>query len=187
MDRRSFLPLPHHVLRIHHLRHLAFHWDRPRVFILWYFPVQLRRYNNVNSSPRPGLYCVAFAVHARIRGTNKGGGTNIAIYPLSVLFTLCTVFCAVDTAQTLFTVSCGWIFLGVVYPSHLGALFFFQLRYQGAQDLQAGLTSYNMNIANTAMYCAITFIAQGILVCLYSHEGFFFFLMTCERRSIDAG
>jgi len=88
-----------------------------------------------------GLYCVAFAVHARIRSKKKGGGTNIAIYPLSVLFTLCTVFCAVDTAQTLFT-----------------------LRYQGAQDLQAGLTSYNMNIANTAMYCAITFIAQGILI-----------------------
>jgi len=88
-----------------------------------------------------GLYCVAFAVHARIRSKKKGGGVNIAIYPLSILFTLCTIYCAIDTAQTLFT-----------------------LRYQGSQDLQAGLTSYNMNIANTAMYCAITFIAQGILI-----------------------
>jgi hypothetical protein len=59
-------------------------------------------------TPPQGLYCVAFAVHARIRGTNKGGGTNIAIYPLSVLFTLCTIFCAIDTAQTLFTVSIIW-------------------------------------------------------------------------------
>lgn len=88
-----------------------------------------------------GLYCVAFAVHARIRSKNKGGGINLAIYPLSVLFTLCTIYCAIDTAQTLFT-----------------------LRFQGSQDPQAGLTSYNMNIANTAMYCAITFIAQGILI-----------------------
>jgi len=80
-------------------------------------------------------------VHARIRSTHKGGGVNIAIYPLSVLFTLCTIYCAVDTAQTLFT-----------------------LRYQGSSDVEAGLTSYNMNIANTAMYCAITFIAQGILI-----------------------
>ena len=53
----------------------------------------------------PGLYCVAFAVHAHIRSTNKGGGTNIAIYPLSLLFTLCTIFCAIDTAQALFIVS----------------------------------------------------------------------------------
>lgn len=52
-----------------------------------------------------GLYCVAFAVHARIRSKNKGGGTNIAIYPLSLLFILCTVFCAIDIAQSLFTVS----------------------------------------------------------------------------------
>jgi len=88
-----------------------------------------------------GLYCVAFAVHARIRSHKKGGGVNIIIYPLSVLFTLCTIFCAIDTAQTLFT-----------------------LRFQGTGDLQTGLTSYNMNIANTAMYCAITFIAQGILI-----------------------
>jgi hypothetical protein len=88
-----------------------------------------------------GLYCVAFAVHARIRSKNKGGGTNIAIYPLSVLFVLCTIFCAIDTAQTLFT-----------------------LRYESTQDPQVGLASYNMNIANTAMYCAITFIAQGILI-----------------------
>jgi len=88
-----------------------------------------------------GLYCVAFAVHARIRSKHKGGGINIAIYPLSVLFTLCTIYCAIDTAQTLFT-----------------------LRFQGSSDPQAGLTSYNMNIANTAMYCAITFIAQGILI-----------------------
>jgi len=71
----------------------------------------------------------------------KSGAINIAIYPLSVLFTLCTIYCAIDTAQTLFT-----------------------LRYQGTQDPDAGLTSYNMNIANTAMYCAITFTAQGILI-----------------------
>jgi hypothetical protein len=88
-----------------------------------------------------GLYCIAFGVHARIRSHQKGGGLNIMIYPLSVLFTLCTIFCAIDTAQTLFT-----------------------LRYQGTLDPQTGLTSYNMNIANTAMYCAITFIAQGILI-----------------------
>lgn len=88
-----------------------------------------------------GLYCVAFAVHARIRSKKKGGGINIAIYPLSILFTLCTIYCAIDTAQTLFT-----------------------LRFQGTQDPDAGLTSYNMNIANTAMYCAITFIAQGVLI-----------------------
>jgi len=88
-----------------------------------------------------GLYCVAFAVHARIRSKHTSGGINIAIYPLSVLFTLCSIYCAVDTAQTLFT-----------------------LRFQGSNDAEAGLTSYNMNIANTAMYCAITFIAQGILI-----------------------
>jgi hypothetical protein len=88
-----------------------------------------------------GLYCVAFAVHARIRSKKKGGGTNIAIYPLSVLFVLCTVFCAIDTAQTLFI-----------------------LRYEGDGDPQVGLASYGMNLANTAMYCSITFIAQGILI-----------------------
>jgi hypothetical protein len=88
-----------------------------------------------------GLYCVAFAVHARIRSTHKGGGTNIVIYPLSILFTLCTIFCAIDTAQTLII-----------------------LRYEGTQDPQVGLASYNLNIANTAMYCAITFLAQGILI-----------------------
>ncbi|KAF8815601.1 hypothetical protein BYT27DRAFT_7192684 [Phlegmacium glaucopus] len=88
-----------------------------------------------------GLYCVAFAVYARIRGTKKGGGTNILIYPLSLLFGLCTIFCAVDTAQTLFI-----------------------LRYEGTQDPSVGLSSYNMNIFNTSMYCAITFIAQGTLI-----------------------
>ena len=49
--------------------------------------------------------CVASAVHARIRSKKKGGGKNIAIYPLSLLFFLCTIFCAIDTAQTLFIVS----------------------------------------------------------------------------------
>jgi len=88
-----------------------------------------------------GLYCVAFAVHARIRSKNKSGGTNIAIYPLSLLFILCTIFCAIDTAQTLFI-----------------------LRFESTLDAQVGLASYNMNIANTTMYCAITFIAQGILI-----------------------
>ena len=50
------------------------------------------------------------------------------------------------------------------YPfQHMGSFFFLQLRYQSSQDAEAGLTSYNMNIANTVMYCAITFIAQGNL------------------------
>jgi len=88
-----------------------------------------------------GLYCVAFAVHARIRSKKKGGGTNALIYPLSLLFSLCTIFCAIDTAQTLFI-----------------------LRYESTLDPGVGLTSYNMNIANTAMYCAITFLAQGTLI-----------------------
>ena len=47
----------------------------------------------------------------------------------------------------------------------------FQLRYESQPDPQIGLSSYNMNIANTAMYCAITFIAQGILVCPCTVEG----------------
>lgn len=122
-------------------------------------------YNQLTHFLRPGLYCVAYAVHARIRSKKKGGGVNLAIYPLTLLFTLCTVYCAIDTAQTLFIVSKDFIFIVLIH-SNIWALFFFsQLRYQGSQDLSAGVTSYNMNIANTAMYCAITFIAQGILVC----------------------
>jgi len=84
---------------------------------------------------------VAFAVHARVRGTKKRGGTNPIVYPFSLLFILCTIFCAIDTAQTLFI-----------------------LRYEGTNDPQIGLASYNLNIANTSMYCAITLIAQGILI-----------------------
>jgi hypothetical protein len=66
------------------------------------------------------------------------------------------------------TVHCEYGFFNhYSYPfQYLGPLFLSpKLRFEGSQDLQAGLTSYNMNIANTAMYCAITFIAQGILVC----------------------
>jgi len=89
-----------------------------------------------------GLYCIAFAVHAHIRSKKKDSGINVAIYPLSILFTLCTIYCAIDTAQTVFT-----------------------LRYQQSYaSLQTGHTSYYMNIANTAMYCVITFISQGILI-----------------------
>jgi hypothetical protein len=77
----------------------------------------------------------------RIRSKNKDGTTNIAIYPLCVLFSLCTLFCAIDTAQTLFI-----------------------LRFESSQVAQVGLTSYNMNIANTAFYCVITFLAQGVLI-----------------------
>jgi len=110
---------------------------------------------------RLGLYCVAFAVYARIRGKKKGGGTNIVIYPLSLLFILCTIFCAVDTAQALFIVS------GVIFGPRINPLSFeaSQLRFEGTHDPQVGLSSYNMNILNTSMYCSITFIAQGILVC----------------------
>jgi hypothetical protein len=88
-----------------------------------------------------GLYCVAFAIYVRIRGKKKGGSTKLVIYSLSLLFGLCTIFCAVDTAQTLYI-----------------------LRYEGTNDPSVGLTSYNMNIFNTSLYCSITFIAQAILI-----------------------
>ena len=80
-----------------------------------HFEKELYPYSHISSVP--GLYCVAFAVHARIRSKHKGGGINIAIYPLSVLFTLCTIYCAIDTAQTLFTVSIwSYFFLYCLFP-----------------------------------------------------------------------
>ena len=104
----------------------------------------------------------------RIRSTNnlKGGGTNVAIYPLCVLFVLCTLFCALDTAQTLFIV-CYRSF-GFYHRSDHDT---FQLRYESSLIPGVGVTSYNMNITNTVIYCLITFIAQGVLVCAYRLEG----------------
>lgn len=110
-----------------------------------------------------GLYCVTFAVHARIRSKNQGGGTNIAIYPLSFLFVLCTTYCIIDIAQTLYSVSIEiLIFLAQSVSLIIKTLF--QFHFDSGSDPQIGLASYNMNIANTALYCAITFLAQGILV-----------------------
>jgi len=72
---------------------------------------------------------------AGIRGKEKDGGTNITIYPLSLLFILCTVSCVI-----------------------------FQVRFETSQDPHDGRVAYNINIVNTAMYCAITFIAQSVLI-----------------------
>ena len=87
------------------------------------YPIPKKNYYNPYTLFRPGLYCIA--VHTHIRSKKKDGGINIAIYPLSILFMLCTIYCAIDTAQTVFTVSMVlFLFFSPIHFNTLGAYFF---------------------------------------------------------------
>jgi hypothetical protein len=46
-----------------------------------------------------GLYCIIFILYFRVHTSKKCKDKNILIYPISLLFVLCTVFFAIDFTQ----------------------------------------------------------------------------------------
>ena len=61
-----------------------------------------------------GLYCIIFVLYIRIHRSKKSEDRNILIYPISLLFVLCTVYFALDVTQEYMTVVSKIIIL--TYP-----------------------------------------------------------------------
>ena len=51
-----------------------------------------------------GLYCIIFVLYCRVHASKKCDDKNILIYPITLLFVLCTVFFALDFTQEYMTV-----------------------------------------------------------------------------------
>ena len=51
-----------------------------------------------------GLYCIIFVLYFRVHASKKCDDKNILIYPITMLFLLCTAFFAIDFAQEYLTV-----------------------------------------------------------------------------------
>ncbi|KAF8808532.1 hypothetical protein BYT27DRAFT_7210776 [Phlegmacium glaucopus] len=84
-----------------------------------------------------GLYCVIFILYIQVHTRKKSVDRNLLIYPLSILFVLCTVFFALDFAEEFLTI----------------------MRGQRRQFLV-----WRLNIITSALYSFIDFIAQGVLI-----------------------
>ena len=51
-----------------------------------------------------GLYCIVFVLYIRVHSSKKCDDRNILIYPISLLFALCTAFFALDFTQEFWIV-----------------------------------------------------------------------------------
>jgi len=84
-----------------------------------------------------GLYCIIFVLYIWVHTSKKSDDRNLLIYPISLLFVLCSAFFALDFTQQYLTVAKG----------------------------QANsLLVWNLNISTSAIYAFIDVVAQGVLI-----------------------
>ena len=103
-----------------------------------------------------GLYCIIFVLYCRVHASKKCDDKNILIYPITLLFVLCTVFFALDFTQEYMTV------VSKTSPTNLDdELIHINHQAKGQGD---SLSVWNMNVGTSAIYSFVDVIAQGVLV-----------------------
>ena len=142
---------------------------------------QLHSVHTASERPVIGLYCLIFGLYWRIQLKRTERRKGVLLYALTVNFILCTAYFIVDIIGVQFFITVSLIYKSyIIFQCHASKyerrsvdLSKSQMAVQKSDSLASA--SLWLSIAADALYTAIDFVSQLILVCVLHLQFPFFF------------